>query len=75
MVMPISLQTSSIPFQRSPESELKLSPEHDAAYFQLSQAYRRDGRLQEAQQALATYQRLIETSRSKKRKSLETPNR
>jgi hypothetical protein len=37
----------------------------------LSQAYRRVGRLPEAQQALATYQKLIESNRQKKRESLE----
>ena len=49
----------------------KLSPDRDAMYFQLSQAYRRVGRLAEAQQALAAYQKLIEANRLKKRESLE----
>jgi hypothetical protein len=40
----------------------------------LSQAYRRAGRLPEAQQALAAYQKLIETNRLKKRESLESEN-
>jgi hypothetical protein len=40
----------------------------------LSQAYRRAGRMPEAQQALATYQKLIEESRLRKRKSLEAEN-
>jgi tetratricopeptide (TPR) repeat protein len=53
------------------ETAKKLSPEHDAVYFQLSQAYRRAGRAQEAGQALATYQKLIEANRQKKRESLE----
>jgi hypothetical protein len=37
----------------------------------LSQAYRRAGRVQEAGQALAGYQKLIEANRQKKRESLE----
>jgi tetratricopeptide (TPR) repeat protein len=49
----------------------KLAPDHEATYYQLSQAYRRAGRTQEAQQAIATYQRLIEGNRQKKRESLE----
>ena len=53
------------------ETAAKLVPDHDATYFQLSQAYRRAGRTQEAQQALAAYQKLIETNRLKKRESLE----
>ena len=53
------------------ETAKKLSPEHDAVYFQLSQAYRRAGREQEARQALASYQKLIEANRLRKRKSLE----
>ncbi len=56
------------------ENATKLNPEHDAAFFQLSQAYRRAGQAEQAQQALGTYQRLIETSRSKKRQSLEAPS-
>jgi tetratricopeptide (TPR) repeat protein len=56
------------------ERATKLVPGHDAAFFQLSQAYRRAGRMQQAQQALATYQTLIETSRQKKRNSLESPS-
>jgi Flp pilus assembly protein TadD len=53
------------------EKAKKLAPDHDAVYFQLSQAYRRAGRVQEARQALAAYQKLIEASRLKKRESLE----
>jgi predicted Zn-dependent protease len=53
------------------EAAKKLSPDHDAVYFQLSQAYRRAGRQQEAGRALADYQKLIETNRQKKRESLE----
>ena len=53
------------------EAAKKLSPDHDAVYFQLSQAYRRAGRAQEAAQALAAYQKLIEANRQKKRESLE----
>ena len=49
----------------------KLAPDHEATYYQLSQAYRRAGRTQDAQQAIAIYQRLIEGSRQKKRESLE----
>ena len=49
----------------------KLAPEHDAVYFQLSQAYRRAGRTQDATKALASYQKLIEANRLKKRESLE----
>jgi hypothetical protein len=40
-------------------------------YFQLSQAYRRAARTQEAGQMLVTYQKLIEANRLKKRESLE----
>jgi predicted Zn-dependent protease len=53
------------------EAAKKLSPERDATYFQLSQAYRRLGLTSEAQQALAAYQKLIETNRLKRRESLE----
>src|SRR5947209_13505376 len=53
------------------ETATKLAPDHDAAYFQLSQAYRRAGRMQEAGQALAVYQKLIESNRQKKRETLE----
>jgi tetratricopeptide (TPR) repeat protein len=53
------------------ETARKLVPDRDATYFQLSQAYRRAGRTQEAQQALAAYQKLIEANRQKKRESLE----
>jgi len=49
----------------------KLSPDREATYFQLSQAYRRVGRSAEAQLALAAYQKLIEANRLKKRESLE----
>ena len=50
----------------------KLQPDRDLTYFQLSQAYRRAGRAQDAEQALATYRKMIEESRQKKRQSLET---
>jgi tetratricopeptide (TPR) repeat protein len=50
----------------------KLQPDRDLTYFQLSQAYRRAGRTQDAEQALATYRKMIEESRQKKRQSLET---
>jgi tetratricopeptide (TPR) repeat protein len=53
------------------EAAKKLSPDHDAAYFQLSQAYRRAGRIQEAEREMAAYQKLIEANRQKKRESLE----
>lgn len=53
------------------ETARKLAPDHDAVYFQLSQAYRRAGRAQEATKALASYQKLIEANRLKKRESLE----
>jgi tetratricopeptide (TPR) repeat protein len=53
------------------ETAKKLAPDHDAIYFQLGQAYRRSGRAQEAGQALAAYQKLIEANRLKKRESLE----
>jgi tetratricopeptide (TPR) repeat protein len=53
------------------EIATKLTPDHDAAFFQLSQAYRRAGRVTEATEALAQYQHLIESSRLKKRQSLE----
>ena len=50
----------------------KLQPDRDLTYFQLSQAYRRAGRAQDAEQALATYRKMIEANRQKKRQSLET---
>lgn len=53
------------------EAAKKLDPNRDTTYFQLSQAYRRVGRMADAEQALATYQRLIETSRRRRRESLE----
>ncbi len=53
------------------EAARKLAPDREATYFQLSQAYRRVGRLPEAQQALTAYQKLIETNRLKRRESLE----
>ena len=53
------------------ETAKGLVPDHDAVYFQLSRAYRRANRMQEAAQALAQYQKLIEGSRAKKRESLE----
>lgn len=57
------------------EAAKRLAPDHDAVYFQLGQAYRRAGRMQEAGQALATYQHLIEANRLKRRESLETDKR
>jgi tetratricopeptide (TPR) repeat protein len=54
------------------ETARRLVPSHDAVYFQLSRAYRQAGRTQEAVKALAEYQKLIDTSRLKKRKSMET---
>jgi len=65
------LQGDTVGAIESLETARKLAPDHDATYFQLSQAYRRAGRAQEAQQALAAYQRLIETNRLKKRESME----
>jgi len=53
------------------EIATRLAPEHDAAFFQLSQGYRRAGRIPEATSTLAQYQRLIEANRMKKRESLE----
>jgi tetratricopeptide (TPR) repeat protein len=53
------------------EAAKRLAPERDTTYFQLSQAYRRVGRTVDAQQALAEYQKLIETNRLKRRESLE----
>jgi thioredoxin-like negative regulator of GroEL len=53
------------------EVATKLTPDHDAAFFQLSQAYRRAGRSPEAAETLAKYQHLIEANRQKKRESLE----
>jgi len=49
----------------------KLNPDRDATYFQLSQAYRRAGRMDDAAKALATHQKLIESSRQKRREALE----
>jgi len=54
------------------EAAKKLAPDRDATYYQLSQAYRRAGRAEDARVALATYQRMIEESRLKKRESLES---
>jgi hypothetical protein len=56
---------------KSLETAEKLLPKREATYFQLSQAYRIAGRTQDANQALATYRKLIEENRLKKRKSLE----
>jgi tetratricopeptide (TPR) repeat protein len=53
------------------EVAIKLNPDRDATYFQLSQAYRRAGRMDDAAKALATYQKLIESSRQKRREALE----
>lgn len=53
------------------ETAKKILPDRDATYFQLSQAYRRVGRLPEAEQALAAYQKLIEANRLRRRESLE----
>jgi len=57
------------------ETAKRLAPDHDAVYFQLGQAYRRAGRMQDAEQALATYKHLIEANRLKRRESLETDKR
>ena len=54
------------------EAARKLAPDRDATYYQLSQAYRRAGRTEDAGVALATYRKLIEESRLKKRESLES---
>jgi predicted Zn-dependent protease len=54
------------------ETAKKLVPSHEATYFQLSQAYRKVGRIKDANEALATYRRFIEEERLKKRKSIET---
>ena len=54
------------------EAAKKLFPDREATYFQLSQAYRRLGRPPEAQQAMASYQKLIEANRLKRRESLES---
>jgi len=53
------------------EAAEKLDPNRDTTYFQLSQAYRRAGRMADAEKALATYQKLIEANRRKRRESLE----
>jgi predicted Zn-dependent protease len=53
------------------EAARKLSPDRDTTYFHLSQAYRRVGRIADAQQALAEYQKLIETNRLKRRETLD----
>ena len=67
------LQTGDIPGAiENLEAAKKLAPDHDATYYQLSQAYRRAGRIADAGAALATYRKLIEESRLKKRESLET---
>ena len=54
------------------ETARKLAPDRDATYYQLSQAYRRAGRTEDARAALATYQKMIEESRLKRRESLES---
>ena len=54
------------------EAAKKLFPDRDATYYQLSQAYRRAGRVEDARAALATYQKMIEESRLKKRETLES---
>ena len=54
------------------EAARKLAPDRDATYYQLSQAYRRAGRMEDAGVALATYRKMIEESRLKKRESLES---
>ena len=54
------------------QTATELAPDHDASFFQLSQAYRRAGRAQDAAKALATYQKMIEANRTKKRQSMET---
>ena len=55
------------------EAAKGLQPDRDATWYQLSQAYRRAGRMDEAAAALATYEKMIEASRQKKRQSFEEP--
>ena len=45
------------------EAAVRLDPGKDYSYFQLSVAYRRDGRLEDAQRVLRTYQQLKEKER------------
>jgi tetratricopeptide (TPR) repeat protein len=53
------------------EAARDLAPDRENTYFQLSQAYRRAGRLGDAQEALAKFQKLTESNRSKRRETLE----
>lgn len=55
------------------EAARKLRPDREATWYQLSQAYRRAGRANDAASALATYQKMIEASRQKRRQSFEEP--
>jgi tetratricopeptide (TPR) repeat protein len=45
------------------ETAVRLDPSKDYSYFQLSVAYRRDGRLEDAQRVLLAYQKLKEKAR------------
>jgi tetratricopeptide (TPR) repeat protein len=45
------------------ETAVRLDPLKDYSYFQLSVAYRRDGRLEDAQRVLLSYQKLKEKAR------------
>jgi tetratricopeptide (TPR) repeat protein len=45
------------------ETAVRLDPTKDYSYFQLSAAYRRDGRLEDAQRSLQTYQKLKDKAR------------
>ena len=45
------------------ETAVRLDPTKDYSYFQLSAAYRRDGRLEDAQRSLLAYQKLKEKAR------------
>ena len=68
------LQTGDLPGAISNlEAAKNLQPGRDATWYQLSQAYRRVGRMNEAASALATYEKMIEASRQKKRQSFEEP--
>jgi tetratricopeptide (TPR) repeat protein len=49
------------------ETAVRLDPTKDYNYFQLSAAYRRDGRLEDAQNVLQTYQKLKEKERGTER--------
>lgn len=49
------------------ETAVRLDPTKDYSYFQLSTAYRRDGRLEDAQNVLQTYQKLKKKERGTER--------